>query len=82
MDTSDVQKWIQKPNFYLEIKDQLKQGDDKLRKIKINPNASSIYSDTATISTMATKRRRPKTANYQSNKDRNRVTMNSFYKNL
>mmetsp|Transcript_11022 Transcript_11022/g.9753 ORF Transcript_11022/g.9753 Transcript_11022/m.9753 type:complete len:192 (+) Transcript_11022:56-631(+) len=87
LDKKKIKKIIQDVDLYSEIKDQLKRYQAPLHKMldsksKMNANNGSMYSGVATMSTKATRRSRPKTANYQSTKDRNKVNLNTFYKNL
>ncbi|CAI2387703.1 unnamed protein product [Moneuplotes crassus] len=72
------------PHVYDTIKENIKEKEERLRRMKINPNITTLASDSATIDRWSKKsnistsvtRRRPQTANFYTSKSRDKRILN------
>lgn len=62
MRQEELKELIHDPSFFKDIKSEIKQGDNIVKKMRLNTKAST--NDTNSVATIVTQRRRPKTANY------------------
>lgn len=61
MRQEEIKELIHDPSFYKNIKSEIKQGDNIVKKMRLNTKASTT--DTNSVTTIAIQRRRPITAN-------------------